>query len=158
MTPTELAAVAGLDAGDLEPLAELFALGGDRLHPAIMLRLRLLIVGSGYDTDWRLKVIRHPDLGKGQSSAERLSATRKELLTALTMVRKGALCEGGYHSAVNATAKELGVGESTVERHWKNQRDHILNDIRAGMIDAETLPGPIAARHKAIPGEWAEFR
>ena len=157
MTEAELAAIEGLDAGDLHPLAGLLAEDGDRMHPAIMLRLRMMIVGTADQIDWRLKIARHPDLGRGQANAERSTEIRKELHTALIMVREGALCEGGFGSAVNATAAKLGIGESTVERHWTNQREHILNDIRAGIIDPRILPGPIAAKHQATPGQWVDF-
>ncbi|MHA7818110.1 MAG: hypothetical protein ACX930_00510 [Erythrobacter sp.] len=160
MSRNEAAAIEGIVEGRLEPLAELLNAmlesGNRSLHPAILFHLRLLIDGEANETDWRLSLKRHPDLKRGQSAAEQSSEAMKELGTAIEMLRNGVLSEGGFEAAVNETARNLGIGESTVERHWRNKRSHILNDIRWGIISADLLPGPIADRHNVIPGSMAK--
>lgn len=157
MTEAELAAINGLYAGNLKPLGDLLARCGDRLHPAIVLRLRVMINGDATESDWQLYAKRHPKLRKGQSNAERSFQIRKELATALAMVKNGALGEGAYEAAVSQTAEDLGIGRSTVEAHWTEQRGHILRDIQTGIISSDVLPSPISERHGVRPGELADF-
>ncbi|WP_340586152.1 hypothetical protein [Erythrobacter alti] len=160
LTRAEVDALEALMHGNVQPLskviAELLTEEQSDLHPLLLQKLYFMLEGTASETDWRLVAKRHPDLKRGQSSREQASEAMKELGTAIEMVRNGVLSEGGFDAAVNATAKNLGIGESTVERHWRNKRSHILNDIRWGIISADLIPGPIADRHNVVPGSMTK--
>jgi hypothetical protein len=134
-------------AGDLEPLADLLGQEQDDLHPTVQRILRRLIVGSAEESDYRLKVQRHPDLKNGQSSAHQSRQVGLEMTTALAMVRNGALCAGMFESATEATMKQTKMKRAAVLKHWGRQKRYYIRGLRNGTIDKSILPGPISPRH-----------
>lgn len=123
LRPDELAAIIGLDAGDLEPLADLLESGRKTIDPIVQRSLWKAIRGSKADSDYRLVFDKHPELKHSHqgSRAARLR-DRDKLNTALVMKKHGALKVGQHESAVIATADELGKGKSTVKSHWSSKQ------------------------------------
>jgi hypothetical protein len=138
MSQDELAAWNGLIAGELEPLADLLSIGDGQLHPILQRWLVKLIRGSAQETDFRLRVDRHPELARASDGlhAQNLSNLHS-MSTALRVLRHGGL-RGQWEAAVQATIDETGLSRRTVAAHWAQHKQFIQVSIARGIIKDET--------------------
>jgi hypothetical protein len=126
MTPSELAAWNDLIGGELGPLADLLEEGNAEVHPVVQRWLVKLIRGTTRDTDFRLAVIRHPDLNRASDGLQaQRRASLERLRTALVMFRAGALEQGQWDAAVVETIQKTGSSRATIAAHWSDQRAFI---------------------------------
>lgn len=92
-----------------------------------------MIEGDASQSSFRLKAIKHPDLGGGSSATKGQVAIsqRDSLDIALAMERHGAFenCE----AAVAAVMAEIGKSRATVLRHWSANRA-VLQAIADGSL------------------------
>jgi hypothetical protein len=146
LTSAEMAAIDGINEGELEPLAAILALEGE-IHPLVQRALRRIIDGPAGSTDYRLQVIRHPDLGNRQTNALWNKQDAVERDTALRMLRNGALTAGMMESAIAATIEQTGLSRRAIFSHWRKHKRYLLRGLDNKTIDAGILPGPIAERH-----------
>ena len=123
MTEAELLACQGMVEGDIRPLANVLDIEGGELHPVLQMWLLKLICGRVDETDYRLAVVRHPDLKRASDGprAKRLASLEK-INMALAMARNGAFEEGQWEAAVTATQSETGKGRSTIADHWSSKK------------------------------------
>lgn len=135
MRADELAAWKGLIEGDIEPLADLLEAENSELHPIVQRWLWKLIRGSPRDSDYRLKVCRHPELTQ---PALGIQATRrrkaKGLPVALAMFRNGALEPSQHETALAETMEQTGLSRSTVEKHWSAHKGFIRFSVSHGLL------------------------
>lgn len=135
MTDLELVVAGELLDGKLDALAKLLALEGD-VHPIVQRYLQRLICGSSSQTDFRLRVDRHPELKSPKSGARAMMlSSTKRLQTALVMARHGGLNKGQFEAALTATIDETGLDRATVCRHWADQKRFVRFCIARGIID-----------------------
>lgn len=135
MTNVEMDALAGLLDGDLQPFASLLAERNDALHPIVQRELYRQICGSVDETDWRLRVEKHPSLKSiKQGSRAQLRSQGKRVQTAMIMVKHGALKKGGVDAALLDTMKETGQDRATVMRHWSAEKGFMQFCARRGYL------------------------
>lgn len=133
MTEAEVAAWNGMIDGDLAPLADVLEAEDGQLHPVLQRWLRKLISGTWHETDYRLKLDRHPDLKRASDGpgAQR-KASQRDLEIALAMFRNGALtnCE----SACAAVKKKTGKGRATIMAAWSKKKGFIEFSLAHGIL------------------------
>lgn len=123
MTEAELLAWQAMVEGNIRPLAEVLDTEGGELHPILQRWLLKLICGNVDETDYRLTVGRHPDLGRASDGpGAKRRASLEKLSTALAMARNGAFEDGQWEAALKATQSETGKGRSTIADHWSSKK------------------------------------
>lgn len=136
MTAPEIEAVQGMMDGDVVPLAALLEQEEPDIHPIVQRYMVRLLSGSADESDYRLKVITHPDLkSPKQGRRHQLREQAKKVGTAMKMAQHGALREGHIEAAISATKEETGLDRATIFRHWKAQKDFIRFCIAHGHLE-----------------------
>lgn len=134
MTPDELAAWNGMIAGDLNALADVLDTDDDALHPILRRWLVKLIRGTARETDYRIKLDKHPDLARVSDGIQHQQlADLQSLQTALTLLSHGGL-RGHWDAAVVETMSETKLGRRTVAAHWAKHKRFIQAMIARGVI------------------------
>ena len=136
------AAVMGLEAGDLSPLATFLKLPISALPADIRLALVLAIEGTKDDFPGRLQLSRHPDLKPNEPDPLKLVERRIEEWTIAKYIEaEGGLEKGGHHAAIQAAATKFERSRSHIQKIWslhlrskmKGQM-HLLNDAQIRLL------------------------
>ncbi len=142
MTFEELSAWEALKSGNLEPFAEVLKCGEHTLHPVLGGCLLTLMRGTVDETDFRLKLVRHPDLqhpAQGRHAQRELEGLESD--TAMLMAQHGALEPGGFEAAVTATRLETRKSRATIAAHWAKHKAFIKQAVELGQsLVLETCP------------------
>lgn len=136
VSPAALAAMSGLRAGEIEPLAIYLASQLDgNLDPLVVRALLQSIIGSHEHNDFRMMLMPHPDIKHHKQSRRFKSRqTGTEIDTALAIWKAGGNKRGYHDAAITQVMNDKKLSHGAVTRHWKNQRKFIRFCIAHGVI------------------------
>lgn len=138
-----------IDTGSLALLAHYLRASSGEVHPTIRRKLADLIDGPTSSTGYRLKLVKHPNIGtKTEGLEKRIERSRDEIKIAFFMAEAGAARKSGYDAGLAATMSRFGFGRSKIKAIWarwkKPATAHALTlrRLRAARVDGEGHDSP----------------
>ncbi|HEY9091905.1 hypothetical protein [Parasphingorhabdus sp.] len=118
--PHAAMALLAMQDGDLELMGNYLKNCNGTVHPWVTSSLAKLILGSGYPSNYRLKLVRNPSLAKRQRGWEDfVSEERLNRNIALFMAEKGMDQRGQQANVIHQTSEVYNYKERKLRAIWK---------------------------------------